>query len=157
MTSERAKITNGGLVAMTKVLRAYEVLNDNVIPPGVNNYVQPVTQADRMLEKVLLFEETVDLTAGGSVFVAGFTVPAGKRRVLIFIGRGGSTGATQLSISDLDSRLAISNASTSTEKTTAVSLPMEPGWRYGMVSTGNPADSAVFIQAIFVETDAFLS
>jgi len=157
MTQERVKITNAGLIAMSKVIRAWEGLNDNVIPPGVNNFVQPITDADRMLESTALLEAQIDLTGTAGDFVPLFTVPAGKRRVLLFAGRGGTTASSTMNISDGANDLTISGGGTVSEKLNGLNYPLDVGWAYGMGATGNPADSAVFCTAIFIETDAFES
>ena len=151
------KITNAGLVAMSKVIRAWDGLNDNVKSPGVNNYIQPITDADRMLENTGLLEDTLDLTGVAGTFVALFTVPAGKRRILLFAGRGGSTGSATMNISDGSDDITISGGGTASEKLNALRYPLDVGWAYGMGATANGADTAVFCTAIFIELDAFES
>jgi len=154
---ERIKITNGGLIGMGKVVRAWEGLNDNVAPPSVHNSIQPVTDADRMLQSTGLFELAINLDVTVGQHVVAMTVPTGKRRTLVMAGRGGSTGSTTLAISDGTTTITITNAGTSSEKLLGINIPMEQGWTLGLTATDNVADTAQFVSCIFIEEDAFLS
>ena len=120
-------------------------------PPLVSRQVVAVIDASELLLDQTMAFASVDIQASAGAYTVYFTVPVGERWHLIWINREATTANTHVeinkSVADLNQQLSLDG--TSFEIIEPKGIRLEANDTIGMITTGNAADSAIFMNLTY--------
>lgn len=125
-------------------------------PVGVSKVITPVTQADDLLKQPKVNFNTKDLTASAGTYTSFFTVPAGKRWVILNISRAGSVGTTNVRLRNAAQGLVVTLVPLGT-----AAIDRQGRWvldekdTLGMNTSGDAGDTGIQLDIHYLEEDAF--
>lgn len=121
--------------------------------------VFPVMQIGDVLKTVKAADGDLDLTGTAGTYVAGHTVPSGKRWEVYFFVKGGSTGSAGIkaNISGVVVDLCDSSTGILLPKDSGISLPLplEESDSIGLGATANGGDGNIDFDIVYTEEDLF--
>lgn len=120
------------------------LLEDNIVP---------VTNVDVLLTKPQLKKNTFNISAADTTC---YTVPAGKRWRLVYTYYGSSVGTSNLRINDGSQSVVLLNSLQTLNITRFDnSTILDEGWSLILDTTSNGGDTAVRLDIMIEEEDAF--
>lgn len=116
--------------------------------------IVPVTNVDALLQTARILAATDDLTPGAGARVTYHTVPAGRRWTLVFLYHGSTVANTWAWVYDGTTYMDLNAAATAGFRAN-LTFHAEPGWTFGLVTTGDAGDGAIPMTLHVLEEDAF--
>lgn len=115
--------------------------------------IQPVTSVDDLVQTRSVYDQVLDVSAGG-VF-AFFTVPVGKRWRLKAFVISATVGLSAVMVgASLTNYIVITTATAALKLDAHLDLKLESGWIVGISNSANVADTAVQMKVLVDEEDA---
>mgnify|MGYP001165742984 CR=1 FL=1 len=143
---------------LSRLIRRYE-LQEYPIEPALAyelvKKVQPVTIADDLLKTVKIASTILDISGVAGTYTVFHTVSEGKRWIIRSAWHMGTTGNSNLRVSDGTTEHFLTGWGTSAQFANGVPFPMDENMTLGMMTTGNGADSAIEVTILYEEEDAF--
>lgn len=130
-----------------------------IVEKTIGDSIVPVTSIDTLLQDAqTLTGVAVDLTATAGTYTVFHTVPDGKRWNIKIATRAGTTGSSRMRFRSKPDQDIVSISLTGTGGAVLVcDLTLEEGGTIGMDTSGNGADTDVFLSIHLLEEDAFVS
>lgn len=124
--------------------------------PSVSTTIQPTTDADELLSESLADSQNADLSASAGSGVPIYTVPAGKRWTLKHAFREATIANSRIYMFMQGGTIYLTALGTAEQAVDLSNIKLRDGEGVGMFTTGNGADTAIFLMLVYEETDAYI-
>lgn len=124
--------------------------------PIIENVQPTIDVLDFFPGAVDMADESLDLTVAVGTLVAAYTVPTGKRALLLFGQKGATTGSVAMKVwkADLTSVTLIAGSTAVQYFTFPANSYLDAGMSFGLRSAENGADGAIACSLWYIEYPA---